>query len=94
MTGAASGVLTQVSFVADTHTHTHARTHTRTQGVPVPPGLGRTHRHHHGVLSVEFGDEFVSAASLRVVQRPEAAHHLHPAHPALHRVRHHRTVRR
>lgn len=42
----------------------------------VPP---RTHRQNHRVLPAELGDEFVPAASLRVVERPEAAHHPDPA---------------
>lgn len=48
-----------------------------------------THRHHHRLLAVKFGDVFVSSAPFRVVQRSEATHHLHPTHPAPRRVLHH-----
>lgn len=67
---------------------TGGQTDRRTDRVPGHRLRVGTHRHHHRVLSVEFGGEFVSAAPLRVVQRPEATHHLHPAHPALCRVHH------
>lgn len=79
---------------------THARYHMKQSGddaggtrFALRPGArlrACTHRHHHRVLSVEFGDEFVPAAPLRVVERPEATHHLHPAHPATRRILHHR----
>lgn len=58
------------------------RTHRR-PAVSLPGTPVGTHRDHHRVLPVKLRDVFVPAAPLRVVQRPEAAHHLHPAHPAL-----------
>lgn len=59
--------------------------------VPLRRGAGLsacTHRHDHRILSIKFGDEFVATAPFRVVERPEATQHLHPAHPAPRRVLH------
>lgn len=38
-----------------------------------------THRDHHRVVLLEFGDVFVPSVDLCLVQGPEAAHHPHPA---------------
>lgn len=77
------------SYTQQVCLHTKQHTHRGAGGVCVCVcERARTHRHHHGVLSVKFRDVFVSAAPLRLVQRPEATHHLHPAHATFRRLHH------
>lgn len=46
-----------------------------------PPATtrGTTHPDDHRLLALEFGDEFVAAEDLRLVEGPEAAHHFDAA---------------